>query len=901
MKEEAKKELEAIFGERVAFNRIERMLYASDLGTLPDIVKNRIETLPDAVVQPREVDDLAQLLDLASKYKIPLVPRGSGTAGYGGAVPVKAGIVVDFYRMKDIVEVDEGKKQVSVEPGIVWNDLEKELRKRGLALRVYPTSAPSSTVGGWIANGGGTGVGSFEYGFGEVVYEVEIVTSKGIKKLSGDDIRLVFGMAGTTGFITRVSLLLREAEDDCVSVGAFGNLEDLVAALEEVREKKLSLWDVRFRDPNHVALSKKALDEQCGKMSVHKKPRTNLDLPADKFVAIFAYPESKSVVVAEKLAAIIKANRGEPVDDGIAKSEWDDRFYVMRVKALGPSIIPSQVVVPLEKLLSLKDSLSGLALHGSLASKGQEVVLLSFALEDERRRGFPLAYSRSLSIIHAAVTLGGKPYSIGMFFSDYAERLIGESRLASIYNFKKEVDPNRVMNPGKIFPPSLDKHSPLKMINFMTQFANKGATAVGILDRLFGGVSPGKDCDEKGALGKQPFGKLAVWDTFACARCGYCRPNCTQFNAIGWESASPRGKFKFLKEYLKGKAKFDMRMGEIFFTCTTCGCCNLSCQLKIPANEHGIVSFRPTIKQEGFRPPEVYLRQSHNIVEYHNPVGSPSKQRTAWVKKDIRYKDRGEIGFFVGCQASYNHSLSNMPINAFRILNKAGIEPAYLGQDEWCCGGPLVNIGCTDVALENVGHNINEINKRGIKTLIVTCAGCWAHFTHVYPPYAQLLKLNFDVKAVHIVEVISQLIEEERLKLEYPVKLPVTYHDSCHIGRDDGIFDPPRRILQSIPGLKLIEMVHNREDALCCGRHTLRYPRLGMAINSKKINEARETGAHALIANCPTCEGNLRLGVKETGNGLEVLDITDLVIKSMGLPLCSVSKLSKLLHSASKA
>ena len=898
MKEEAKKELERIFGDRVAFHRGECLLYSSDLGVLPDLVKNRIETLPDAVAQPLNKEELTRLIDeVGLKYKIALVPRGSGTAGYGGAVPVRGGIVVDFYRMNRIIEVDEEKRRVTVEPGIVWNTLEKELRKRALALKVYPSSAPVRRL---VAGSPMAGVrASARSSTTSIVVDaVEIVTPKGVKNLTGDEIRLVYGMSGTTGFIVSVTFLVRKADSDAVMSAAFDRLEDMIAAFEEIRKQHLPLWDVTFRDPNHVALSKKALREQCGKMSVHKSPETEeRTLPADRFVAMFAYPERKNSDVARQLAAIVKAHGGELIRDALAQSEWDERFNIMRLKALGPSMIPSEVVVPLEKMPALKGNLSGLALHGSLVSKGSEVVLLTFALDDERRRGFPLAYARSLAIMRAAINLGGRPYAIGMLLINYAGRLFGSNSLKEIYDFKKEIDPDRIMNPGKIFPRSLDEKSPLKMLNLMMQFADKSTGAVKALDKLFGGTRRGNEGGEKGVLGKQPFGKAAVWDTFACAKCGYCRTDCTQFNAVGWESASPRGKFTFLKEYLNGKIDLDERMAELFFTCTTCGRCNLACQLKVPVNEHGILSFRPTILEEGFRPPVVYLRQAHNILEHHNPKGSPPAQRSSWATKDVRYKDTGEIGYFAGCSASYNYILRNLPINAFRILNNAGIEPAYCGPDEWCCGGPLFNIGSTEAAIEKVAHNINEINKRGIKTLVVSCPGCWAHFTHVYPPFAQKMQLDFDVRVRHITEVISDLIEEGRITLREPVHLTVTYSDPCHIGRGDGIFDPPRKILHSIPSLELKEMTHNREEATCCGRHTLRYPKLGIAINSRKVSEARETGARAIVSCCPTCESNLRIGVEETGRGLEVLDITDLVARSMGLPVLSVSKLSKLLRS----
>lgn len=151
---DVRKELLEIFNKRVAFHEIERMLYSSDVEPLPDIIKKLVTSNPDAVVQPSSTEELTALLDLCFKYGIPLVPRGAGTSWLGGCVPTKGGIVADFYRMNKIIEIDKEKRAVIVQPGTIWKNLETELRTQGLALRLYPSSAISSTVGGWIANGG---------------------------------------------------------------------------------------------------------------------------------------------------------------------------------------------------------------------------------------------------------------------------------------------------------------------------------------------------------------------------------------------------------------------------------------------------------------------------------------------------------------------------------------------------------------------------------------------------------------------------------------------------------------------------------------------------------------------------------------------------------------------------
>jgi len=901
--EKEKQELVNLFGNRVSFNLVERMLYSNDVGALPELAQQQLNTCPDAVVQPESNDELKALFELATKYKIPLVPRGSGTSGYGGTIPTRGGIVVDFYRLNHIFDISKERKTVTVESGVLWNDLETRLRCHGLALRLYPGSAISATVGGWVANGGGIGIGSFEYGhIRDSILEAELITPKGLMKLTRAEINLVEGMAGTTGLIYRVKLMVRESEDDIPILAALPSLKDLTDVFQEIRERNVPLWEASYRNPQHVRLTEEAVETQAKRFPGHtdgKRPK----LPQDKYIGTFVYPRSRMSKVKDELFKIVKSHGGEMLNEEQAKFDWKERFYPLRLKALGPSIIPSEVSVPTDKLAELIGEASKkkkpFAFYGTLINNGTKTVLLTYALDDERRRGFPLAYATGFSLIKAASKLGGSPYAIGMYFTDYAELLLGKEKLSKICEFKKEVDPDHIMNPGKVFPSSLDKSSPLRL-NLMLRMARNLSGLIGVMDRLFGGKSPGEVIDNKTTLGKLPFGKEVAWDALTCANCGYCRTKCTEFNAIGWESSSPRGKFHILRDYLKGNTKLDDRIAELFYVCTTCGHCSKLCQVKSHIDEDWTLAARPAVWQEGFNPPMVSQVAASNILVKHNPSGYPHDKRTAWVPPGVRYKEEGEIAYWVGCAASYDKASRNLSVNSLRILNKAGIEPTYLNTDEWCCGGGTYLVGCLEDIEETVKHNIEEVNKRGIKTIITSCGSCYYYLGHLYPILAKKLNLEYDAKIKHITEVISELIDEGKIKLKFPLKINVTYHDPCHIAIAGGIVEAPRKILSSIPSLKLVEMPRNRENTACCGRHTLRYPRLGTIIIEERINEANETGAQAIVTACPTCGNNFRTGVAQKGDGLEVFDITDLVAESMGLPSLISIKLTRLLRNQPK-
>jgi len=893
-----------LFGEHVAFHRTELMLYSSDIGFLPHIAKSQINTIPDAVVQPGRKEDLEKLITLAYRYRVPLIPRGGATAGYGGAVPVQGGIVIDFSRMNKITAIDGQEMTVTVGPGVRWNTLEQELRKNNLALRLYPGSAISATVGGWIANGGGVGIGSYEYGYlQENLAEVEIITPAGAKKVSGDEIDLISGFAGTTGFITGATIRLRESDRDIPVMGAFKNLDDITGLFRDLESEKLALWEVGFRDPQHTRLNHQAVEQQARQFGAHQEISRD-SLPEGSHLALFVYPARREREVSDELLSMIRSHGGEVLDASMAITEWDDRFYPLRLKALGPSVIPSEVDIPAGKLPAFIDAIKGgptdFAYNGTLVKHGNRTTVLTYLLGDERRFGFMFGYAGSFGPLKVAAKLGGRPYALGMYLTDRATDYFGRDTLKRAYEYKKQADPLFIMNPGKVFPRSMDKTAPFRL-GWMLRLAGNMGGLVTIAGRLFDGRTPVKFAPGRTTVGKLPFGRDAVWDAYACVRCGYCSSICTEYRAIGWESASPRGKFHFLRNYAEGKAQFDERMGELFYACTTCGHCNEICQINSHIEEHWTLTGRPAAWLDGYNPPRVSQVAASHALLRHNPSGMSQEKRTGWKAPGLKYSEEGEIGYWVGCNASYNQETRNLPVNSVRILNKAGIEPVYLGSQEWCCGGGVYSAGCIGEIEETFRHNMEELQRRGVKTLITSCGSCYYYLGHLYPILAKQYGIEYGITVRHITDYIDELIQLGKINCKFPLKFNVTYHDPCHIACAGGIVDAPRRILAAIPGLSVTEMSHNGPDTACCGRHTSRYPNYGGMISSARLDEAFQTSVPALVTSCPTCETNFRNKLQSYNKSMEIFDITDLVAESMGLPTLVVAKINKITKGAAKS
>ncbi|MCF7890746.1 FAD-binding oxidoreductase [Candidatus Bipolaricaulota bacterium] len=855
MKKDCKGELENLFEGRVKLDEIERRLYSRDSASLPQPIERFVDNVPEAVVQPVSTSELTELCQTSRRHSMPLVPRGGGTSGYGGAIPAESGIVVDFSRMNEVLGIDEEEKTVTVQPGVIWENLATELEKRGLYPEIMPSSAPGATVAGWVAEGG-AGIGSFQNGYvRDGVKEVELVKPDGeITRLGSDGLDLVSGAEGITGFISEVTMEVDENSDLAPKMVSFDSLDSLSSFLEIIRTDDLPLWHVGISNSNYIASQGKAKGNE---------------VPGGQYFTLMAFRSPGGEKVLSKVDELAENIGGTVLSDDFARDEWEDRFYPLRMKQLGPSLVPSEGVVPFKSMTSaveeLENKYPNLALEGHFAGS-DELTLLTFMLTDERAPAYTFDFSKSLNVLKTIVEHEGKPYSTGLYLTEKADQLLGEERVKAFRDYKKKFDPDELFNPGKLIP------SQTSLLDLGMKIAENTEPAIEAVSKFF---------SDNPSEGKELPSDLN-YNSFSCVNCGYCRDVCSLFDGRGWESSAPRGKFNFLKDYMRGKVEMDQEMVDTFLLCTTCKRCDDVCQAGIPIQEEWdeIRGYLVDEKDNQTFPAFEMMKGSYGAEK--NIWAEKASERDTWVPDEITPLKEGEVGYWAGCTASFLEN--DIAKNGVRILDEGGVEFSYLGQDEGCCGIPFLTSGKWGEWENALRYNISEIKERGIEELVTSCPGCYIALDHYYDEWAEKLGLDWNIEVKHITEVASDLVKNDNLKFTEEQSLDVTWHDPCHIGRHAGIYEPPREVLEALPGVELKEMEHNREDGLCCGSVLTRVgePKTSDEIAASRLEEAEDTGAGELITTCPCCEFQLRVGGLQMDSPMPVKDFSTLVAKSLG-------------------
>ena len=865
----------------VRFDKTERVLYSHDIAAMPNLVKPLIgNTTPDGVAQPQNEEELIALIKWAYREKIPLTPRAKASSGYGGIIPVKKGLVIDFYRMKNVVSINKDNLTVTVEAGITWEKLDVELKKQGLTLRLYPTSYPSSTAGGWLAQGG-AGIGSYEYGyFAENVLSAKVVFPSGeVKDFAGEELDMISEAEGITGFISEVTLKVMPDEAlDVISI-ACPDGSDLQNMMERIVESDLPVWALMFINPRMAELKNKApLIEHHGKPAEER-----VILPA-AYIVTLAVREKDSAPVRDKLTEIIKPCEGEILSERIAHHEWENRFKLMVVKRLGPSLVPSEVIVPLENLGNVMNEIERkvdqpIVKEGVIIKNGPqgkpEVVILGFIPGDQRKLSYNFVFGLVMTIMKIAKKYGGRPYSTGMYFSNKAEELLGKDRLAKLKRLKKEVDPKGLLNPGKVLNNGL-------LGNVMS--------VAGVLEpmiRPFGNLVLTK-------VGERPDKPVkdipsdVAWYAYSCSQCGYCVDECDQFYGRGWESQSPRGKWYWLREHMEGRAEWDQAMVDTMLVCTTCELCNLRCSAALPI-EQSWMKLRGELIQEQKRmtfPP--FEMMAAALADQGNIWAGYRQNRDDWFPEDMLEKHGPDVKsnniYFAGCTASYvEHDIGQASV---RILDEAGVDFTYLGKKENCCATPMIVAGKWDLFLETMQKNISAVKAAGADTVISSCPACDMMWRHVYPQWADKHNIDYDIKAKHYSEVIAEKLKDGSFKFPESEngQTTVTWHDSCHMGRVSHIYEEPREMIKAIPGVEYVEMQHNKDEAHCCGSvlTLIKDPLVAHDIGKGRLDEAEEAGAEKVLAACPCCEFQLRVSKDKKNSPVEVVDLARFAASKLG-------------------
>ncbi|MFH2011613.1 MAG: FAD-binding and (Fe-S)-binding domain-containing protein [Pseudomonadota bacterium] len=867
------------FDQRVTFDKTERRLYSHDTAAIPGMIHPFIgSTIPDAIVQPESEQEIARLVLWANENKIPLTPRGKASSGYGGAIPTKKGIVVDFWRMRMVIQTDNDNMEVTVQPGITWEKLQKELVKQEFDLRLYPTSAPSSSVGGWLAQGG-AGIGSYAYGyFRENVISARVVLPDGtIKEFFGDDLDLIADAEGITGFITQVTLKIKKLEEIAVSALAFPDAKKLQEAVEAMNKSELPFWSVVFINPKMAELKNRTpLKEHLGHTA---EDRTIL--PA-AYVVTVAYAEKDASKIKEGLTEITKMFEGEILPDRVADHEWENRFKLMVVKRLGPSLVPAEVIVPLESLGEVMSEIERkvnqpIVKEGVIIHKGRdgkpEAVILGFIPSDQRKFSYNFVFGLVLTIIKIAEKHGGRAYSTGLYFTKKAKDVLGTGRVTKLKRFKKEVDKKGILNPGKVLSSGI-MGLLMKVVSIfeplIRPFGNAVITQVG--ERY-----------KKGIRGIPPD---VAWYAYSCSQCGYCVDECDQFYGRGWESQSPRGKWYWLREYMENKVNWDQKMVDTIIACTTCELCNQRCSASLPIEPSWMKLRGKLIHEDGNMTFPPFEMMAAALVKEGNIWAGYRKNRDEWFPEELKEKHgpdkKAPNVYFAGCTASYVEE--DIGKASVTLLDAAGVDFTYLGPKENCCGTPMLVAGKWDIFLNNMKKNITHVKACGADTVITSCPACDMMWRHIYPQWAKKHGIEFDIETKHYSQLISEQIQDDKFKYTHEVNKKVTWHDSCHMGRVSGIYDPPRDMIKAIPGIQFEEMEYNREDAHCCGSvlTLIKEPLVAHDIGDIRIREAEDIDAEAILALCPCCEFQLRVSADKKGKTIGVHDLAAFACQGLG-------------------
>jgi FAD/FMN-containing dehydrogenase len=452
-------------------------LYSHDIAALPGIVNDVINPHAEAVAQPTSSQILSNLLVYCKKNNIPVVPRGHGTSGYGGALPTKGGLVVEMTRMNQIYNIDKGSMTIEVGAGIIWGRLLELLEDEGLSVAAYPSSAPSSSVGGWIA-AGGSGIGSTKYGgIREQVVDLEVVLPDGRIIRTSESLEQIIGEDTKKPFFSGDSEFYWESEEDkksgkestsifIDSNGTLGIITKVVLRVIPLRTIKPLL--ISFHDKEQTMGAMQAILRVCRPFYLHfitdefygmlKEVDKAPDVAGEWLVlCALEGTEEETENQAREIIEKTSMYHGTIESEHLAEHEWEERFYPMRIKRLGPSLAPSEVYVPLERMVDFIDHCNRhfkgerMAMEGAINHRN-EVAVLTWFLDDERRRiPFLFGWYRSLDVINIGIKNGGRAYSIGMWNVAHSRKFYGKENYTEMARLKQKTDSKGYLNSHKVF------------------------------------------------------------------------------------------------------------------------------------------------------------------------------------------------------------------------------------------------------------------------------------------------------------------------------------------------------------------------------------------------------------------------------------------------------------------
>ncbi|OGO20403.1 MAG: hypothetical protein A2144_03700 [Chloroflexi bacterium RBG_16_50_9] len=414
-------------------------------------------------------------------------------------------------------------------------------------------------------------------------------------------------------------------------------------------------------------------------------------------------------------------------------------------------------------------------------------------------------------------------------------------------------------------------------------------------------------------------------DMETCCRCSACKfiplekvtgyqhtyvcPSIARYN---FHAYSGGGRMNLGVAMLDKSLDYTDKLLDVVYNCQMCGACDISCKYAMefevlePINE-----FRIKCVEDGRTVPA--LNNMINSLRKQGTMVSGSKaSRGQWAEgldvKDFT-RQKTEVIYHAGCRTCYDQEMWKVARAAVTIMQKAGINVGIAGEHESCCGERAYQTGYKEDFLKQARQNMELFRKSEARTLVTGCADCYHAFKVLYDKF----EMKGDLEVLHTTEYLDRLIKGGKLKPARKVVARVTYHDPCHLGRlgesyihwkgkkipghirifdppkefrrgTYGIFEPPRDVLRSIPGLKLVEMDRIKEYAWCCGAGggvSEANPDFAKWTAQGRLEEAESTGAEAIVTACPGCERLFSNTIKENKSVLRVYDVVELLAKAI--------------------
>jgi Fe-S oxidoreductase len=411
-------------------------------------------------------------------------------------------------------------------------------------------------------------------------------------------------------------------------------------------------------------------------------------------------------------------------------------------------------------------------------------------------------------------------------------------------------------------------------------------------------------------------------DMLRCCRCSYCKwipfdqvkswrfaKGCPSVEYNKFQPYSAGGRLAAALSLIEGRSTYTDRFTDITYSCLLCGSCDVACKVcrynMEPLEAMHELRFR-LVEEGQMLPPHMVTIEG--LRKEDNMMMKPKAERGKWAEglhiKDLT-REKAEVVFHAGCRLSYDGELIKVAQLAINLLKKSGIDFGIMGKDEACCGGRAFRIGYRGEFTKYAENNMEAWTNAGVKTVVTSCSDCYHAFKRLYP------EMGYGVEVLHMVEFVDRLIRQGAIRFSKTIPMKVTYHDPCHLGRQGepyiawkgnekkiygqmvvyeppkpryngawGVYDPPRNVLKAIPGVDLVEMERIREYAWCCGAGggvIDAYPEFSSWTAKERIDEAKCTGAEAIVSACPWCERNFLDAIKGKNADMKVYDVLELV------------------------